>query len=224
MFERMPEMPAGLADKIRAQIERETGPVKPLMSGRVFGALVLAVALAVSLLLAAIFKFKGVQALTAAAGAELLVVLLIAAWLAAVTVARSMRPAGGVLRSWLIGGLVLLAYEGLVVMWFHDYSLGLFVERGVKCFGLGTLCGILVAVPVVLLVRRGFVVEPVKAGAGIGLLGGLAGVIFLTLHCDVLEAPHAAFWHALVLVFCAGFGALVGYFRPLPGGRGSVRS
>jgi hypothetical protein len=81
--------------------------------------------------------------------------------------------------------------------------------------------GLLVAVPAgalsALWLRRGVVLHPSAAGAAAGLMGALAGVFALELHCPYLQAPHLL-WHALVIPVAAVAGAGIGRSRR-PNGR-----
>jgi len=81
---------------------------------------------------------------------------------------------------------------------------------------LGVACAAVAALPVWLIVRRGFIVNPTGAGALLGLLSGLTGLTALTLHCDIITAPHTGVWHAAVVVVCVLAGAITGRtsFRP----------
>lgn len=202
------EMPEALAAKIRAQIQRDTQPVQPLKSALFYAVIFSAVFAAVSGAFAAILRLKGLHALSSTAAAELLLLLALSALGAAYTVARAMRPASGRLYSWLLAAFALLAYEALVLRLFRDYSTPEFLHSGLVCLSLGTLCGALTSLPLWYVVRRGFIVQPALAGAAIGLLGGLSGLTFLTLHCDNLTVPHTALWHAGVLAVCTTAGAL----------------
>jgi len=208
-----PELPAALAAQIRAQIQRDTQPVKPLKSATYYAIVFAAIFAAVSLGFAAILHFKGLHALSMNAAAELLLLLVLAAFFAAHTIARAMRPASGRLYSWPLAAFALIAYEALILRLFSDYSTPAFLHAGFACLSLGTLCGLLTSLPLLYLVRRGFIVQSARAGAALGLLGGLSGLTFLTLHCDNLTVPHAALWHAAVLVVCTAAGALTTKFR-----------
>jgi hypothetical protein len=61
------------------------------------------------------------------------------------------------------------------------------------------------------LVRRGYVLNPVSAGAVIGCIAGLAGLTALEIHCPILTIPHVAVWHVAVVAISAAAGALGGF-------------
>jgi hypothetical protein len=204
-----PEMPSQLLASIRAQIHSDTRPATPLMGAFSYVAIFAAVSGLVSIGLAAILQFKGLHALSVPAAAKLSALLLLGVLFSSHIVGRGMRPATGPLRIWLLGGFALASYDALIFHLLGDYSTTAFIHSGMTCLGLGALCGLFTALPLWLLVRRGFVVEPLRTGAAIGLLSGLSGLTFLTLHCDNLTVPHDAIWHAAVLVLCMAAGALV---------------
>jgi len=208
LFDGTPQIPEALAAKIRAQIQRDTQPVQPLKSATHFAIIFSAVFAIVSLAFAAVLRFKGLHALSSTAAAELLLLLVLTAVCAAHIVARAMRPAGGRLYSWLLAAFALAAYEALIIRLFSDYSTPEFLHGGLICLSLGTLCGVFTSLPLWFAVRGGFIVQPLRAGAAIGLLSGLSGLTFLTLHCDNLTVPHTGLWHAAVIIVCTAAGAL----------------
>ncbi len=61
------------------------------------------------------------------------------------------------------------------------------------------------------ILRRGVVLAPVRLGATAGALAGLAGAIVLHFQCTVPEAPHVLLWHFTGPVLCAAGGAVAGY-------------
>ncbi len=211
LFERdTPETPAALADRIRTRIRRDTRAVEPMMSPAAYALLLGGVFAAAVILFASIVGFKGLPVLSLPAATVMLSVFVALALWSGLMVARSMRPAGGALHSWLSVGLTMVAYEGLVLTFFADYSTSRFLHQGLVCLSLGVLCAAFTAVPVWFIVRRGFIVDSVRAGAVIGLVTGLAGLTALTLHCNIITAPHAGVWHAAVVALCVGVGALAG--------------
>ncbi len=210
MLDHAPDLPSGLAERIRSQIRQDTKPVKPLAGVSHFTLLFLGVFAIISFLVALVTKLKALNVLTVGAAIVLLLTLYLAALFSATAIARSMRPASGRLYTWPLAMLAFAAYEALVFHLFNDYSTTLFVHYGSVCLFLGTLCAVLTAIPTWLILRQGFIVDPTRAGATVGLISGLAGLTALTLHCPILTVPHTAIWHAAVLVVAVGAGALVG--------------
>ena len=206
-----PEVPPALAEKIRAQIQRDTQPVRPMLSGAAYTMFFGGILAVISITFAAFLNFGGLHALSASAAAELLIIPLLLAIFGSSTVATGMQPAGGRLRTWLFGGLAFILYELLIVQLFSSYDMDGFVHHGVICLALGVLCGVIVASPVWIIANRyGFVVEPVLSGGAVGLVGGLAGLVMLTLHCPLLTVPHTGVWHAAVIAICVTGGAILG--------------
>jgi hypothetical protein len=211
LFEPASEIPAALAETIRARIHNDTRPVKPLPGVAATSLLFGGVLAVVATIFVALIGFKALQVLAPAALVEMLAVLLALAFWAAVLVARSMRPAAGRVNVWLPLALAMVSYETLVLTLFGDYSMGRFVHQGIACLLLGLLGAAVASLPVWLIVRQGFVVQPMRAGAAMGLVTGLAGLAALTLHCPILTVPHAAVWHAAVVAICTAAGALAGH-------------
>ena len=210
ILNRSPALPEAVAEKIRARIQADTQPVKVLTNGYVYALLFLLVALLISLAYASLVHYSALSILSTSALQQLFLCFAAAAFLGSAVVARSMRPASGRLPIWLLAGLASAAYEFLILRLFHDFSTNQFVENGIKCLALGVLGGVLVGAPLWFLVRRGLVVQPIRAGAAIGFLGGMSGLAVLTAHCRLLSVPHAGVWHAGIIVVCVAMGALIG--------------
>jgi|GEM_PF-6783583 len=127
-FSHPPELPAALAAKIRARIEHDTQPVKPLGSPLVYGLAACGIFAIVALLFAAALGFKGWRVLPSATAIEMAAVLCGLALASGAMVARSMRPASGRLHSNLLIALAIGVYEALVLGSFRDYSMTLYMH------------------------------------------------------------------------------------------------
>jgi hypothetical protein len=68
------------------------------------------------------------------------------------------------------------------------------------------------AAVLLVILRRGVVLEPVRLGATAGALAGLSGAMVLHFQCTVPEAPHVLLWHFTGPILCAAGGALAGYW------------
>lgn len=208
----VPEVPATVAANIRAQILRDTSAVRPmppisrhaLFFGGVFALL--------AVVWGATTGFRGFWVLSPAAALALISSLVVLAIWCGVSAARSMRPGAGNLYSWISTAMVLVVYEALVLVLFDDYSMQRFIHHGMACLTLGLACAATTAVPMLFIARRGFVVDPTRAGAVIGLMSGLTGLMALTLRCPLISVPHTGVWHAAVVPVCAIAGALIGRF------------
>jgi hypothetical protein len=124
---------------------------------------------------------------------------------------RQRLNAGGLLA------LVCAVLLGVFALLFHDYHTEHFLAAGLGCL----FAGLLHAAPAALLawwvLRQGFALNPVSAGLAAGVLGGLAGVTLLELHCPNFEAPHVLLWHTLVVPVSAAAGAASGWALRLRG-------
>jgi hypothetical protein len=197
-------------DRIRGSVLSGLVPVRPLASARVFAALFICTFLAAALLGALKFGIYGWPALDVAQRISIFVLLVILAVLTAVTAARQMRPGAKRIGGGVLFMVIFAAIEAVFLVLFHDYSLGRFVHWGTGCLRAGLLCAIPVALLIWFLVRRGYVLNPVSAGAAIGCMAGLAGLTALEIHCPILTIPHVAVWHAAVVAISAAAGALAG--------------
>ena len=127
------------------------------------------------------------------------------------------RVRTGVLLS--ICPLLLMGIFGIV---FRNYHTTHFVSAGIVCLVIGLLHAIPVALLSWLLLRRGFAVNPVAAGAVAGTLAGLAGVAMLELHCPNFQTLHILVWHTAVLPVAGsagGFAAWLYHRRNTPPAR-----
>jgi hypothetical protein len=207
-----------LLKRIGDSIKPSLRPVRPLPPvWRMTVSLVL-VGAAVSLAGAARAGFFGIAKMNLLERSVIFPALGLLACFAAVCFVHQMIPASRIRVSpgalLALGSVALLAVFALL---FRDYHTDHFFSVGIVCL----LTGLLHAIPAGLLswlmLRRGFSVDPASAGLAAGMLGGLAGVGLLELHCPNFQATHILVWHAAVVPVSAGLGALLGWklrFRP----------
>jgi hypothetical protein len=207
-----PEVLSRIADSVKASLT----PVRPLPSRWQLAGGVLLVCVAVSLAGAARSGLFGFARMDSLERWLIFCLLGLFTWAAAVNFVRSMIP--GSRRSLSTGSLMgwtCLAMLGVFALLFRDYATHNFFAAGVACL----LTGLLYAVPAALIswlvLRRGFAVDPVTAGFSAGLLGGLAGVAMLELHCPNFEAAHVLVWHIAVVPVSGALGAWVGWLLRL---------
>lgn len=199
-------------DRITAAIHSSLKPVRPLPGRRALIAILVLMCTAVALAGAARFGFFGFQALGLP---ERVVILSALATLAGLTASELVSHWTPGSRHHLtpqavvaLGTVTLLSVFGLL---FHDYHAQHFVSAGVVCLCVGVLHAIPVSGLAAWLLRRGFAVDLISAGAIAGTLGGIGGVTMLELHCPNLEAPHVLIWHGAVVPVSAAVAALVGW-------------
>jgi hypothetical protein len=209
-----------LLDKLAAEIQSSLRPVQPLPGRRALTAALVLICALVALGGAARAGFFGLHALGLAQRVTILVALSAVAWLTAREVVSYWIPGS---RHYLGAGamvtLVSVTLLALFALLFHDFHVEHFVSAGIVCLGVGVLHAIPTACVAAWLLRRGFVLEHIPAGAISGALGGIAGVTMLELHCPNLEAAHVLVWHGAVVPVSAALGALVGW--AVRGWRGS---
>jgi hypothetical protein len=111
-----------------------------------------------------------------------------------------------------------MALMGVFAVVFRDYHITHFVSTGIACLVAGLAHAIPVALLSWLLLRRGFAVNPVTAGAVAGTLAGLAGVTMLELHCPNFQVLHVLVWHIAVIPVSAAVGALIAWALQLRAG------
>jgi hypothetical protein len=108
-------------------------------------------------------------------------------------------------------GLSSAALLAVFALLFRDYQTHHFISIGIVCLLTGLLHAIPAALFAWLLLRRGFAVNPISAGLVAGVLGGLAGVGMLELHCANFQAAHMLVWHIAVVPLSGAAGALVAW-------------
>ena len=215
------DVPAELLDRIAARIAPTMRPVRALPPTWVLTGGLVVISGAVALLGAARVGFQGIEALTAPARLLIFGTLALLACVAAAHLVSEWIP-GSPRRLSAVSllALVVIALLGLFALLFHDYRAERFLAAGLPCLS----AGLLHAAPAALLgwwwLRRGWALDPVSAGLAAGVLGGIAGVTLLELHCTDFHPLHLLVWHTLVVPVSGALGAVIGLVlreRPLLG-------
>jgi hypothetical protein len=208
------EVDPALLDRIANSVGRSVGPVRPRAPAWVLaGALVLTCA-AVALAGAARLGLYGVQKLSAWECALIFPALgTLVWWAAAARVAESIPGSRRTVSPGVLLAIGTLALVAVFAILFHDYRTHAFVHQGIACLTAGLLHAIPAAALCWLVLRRGFVLNPVAAGLVAGTLAGLAGVAMLELHCPNFEALHVMIWHTAVVPVAGAAGASMGWLR-----------
>jgi hypothetical protein len=210
-----PETLLRIANSIKATLR----PVRPLPPTWVMAAGLVLVCASVSLAGAARAGFLGFAKMDLLERLLLFPALALLAWAAASEFVNVMIP--GSLRRISPGGLLGLCSAALLAVLailFRDYQTDHFFSIGIVCLLTGFVHAIPAALLGWLLLRRGFAVNPISAGLVAGVLGGLAGVGMLELHCPNLQAAHVLVWHTAVVPLSGAAGALVGWALRLHSG------
>ena len=201
-----------MLERIGNSIKPSLRPVRPLPPVWLMAVGLVLVCAAVSLAGAAPSGFFGVAKMNLLERSLVFPALGLLACLAAISFVHHMIPASRLRVS--PGALLALSSVALLAVFaplFRDYYTDHFFSAGIACL----LTGLLHAIPAGLLswlmLRRGFAVEPASAGLVAGMLGGLAGVGMLELHCPNFQAAHILVWHTAVVPVSAGLGALLGW-------------
>jgi hypothetical protein len=109
------------------------------------------------------------------------------------TLAKRTSPAvcvAAALSAMTVGFLLLLPLE---------YDADGFVDFGLGCAMHGILYASATGVPVWILIRRGYFVQPAWAGALSGLVSGITALLVLEVYCPLIEGSHVLLWHVGVV-------------------------
>jgi hypothetical protein len=197
---------------VAASIKPSLRPVRPLPpTWMITGGLVLVCA-AVTLGGAARAGFFGFAKMDLLDRWIIFPALILFACMAAIEFVHAMIP--GSPRRISSGALLGFGCAALLALFaclFRDDQVHDFVASGIVCLLTGLLHAIPAALLAWFLLRRGFATNPVSAGLAAGMLGGLAGVGMLELHCPNFEAAHVLVWHTAVVPLSAAIGALVAW-------------
>ncbi len=207
-----PQVEAALLKRIADSINSSLRPVRPLPPTWVLTGGLALICAVVAVSAAACTGFYGIGKLGLWERVLIFSTLGILVWVAGKEFVSQLIPGSrqhlSVGAFLTIGGAALLGVFALV---FRDYHTDHFISAGVACL----LTGLLLAIPAAfvswLLLRRGFAVNSLAAGAAGGGLAGLSGVTMLELHCANFQALHVLVWHTAVVPVSAAAGALVAW-------------
>lgn len=205
-----PALSPALLERIAGQIKPTLRPVRPMAPAWLLTGSLILISVAVALAGTARAGFFGIELLTPIERALIFPALVLFLCIAARELAAAMIP--GSRRLVPPGALAAISCLVLMVIFagsFRDYHTTHFVAAGVSCLAAGMVHALPVALLSWLLLRRGFALNPVAAGAVAGTLAGLAGVTMLELHCPNFQLFHVLVWHTAVIPFCGAAGALV---------------
>lgn len=216
-----PELEPELLRRIVGSIGSSLRPVRPLPPAWMLTAGLVLICAAVAIAGAAHAGFYGIEKMDLVKRALIFSALAVFAWVTGIGFVHEMVP--GSRRRISPGALLVMVSVLLVAVFaplFRDYQIIQFLSSGIACL----LTGLLFALPAGLLgwllLRRGFAVNPVSAGLVAGMLGGLAGLGMLELHCQNFEAAHVLVWHIAVVPVSGAVGASLAWMLRLRAGSG----
>lgn len=207
-----PAVSRAVLESIAGSIKPLLRPVRPMPPAWLLTVGLILVAAAVALAGAAHAGLYGIERLTVFERILIFPALVLLLWAAAAEFAASMVP--GSKRRVHPGVLLVLSclvLVGVFAIVFRDYHTTHFVSAGIACLVGGLAHAVPVALLSWLLLRRGFAVNPVAAGAVAGTLAGLAGVTMLELHCPNFQVLHVLVWHIAVVPVAGAAGALLAW-------------
>ena len=202
----------GTVQRIADSIKPSLRPVRPLPSARVLSSGLVLICATVSLAGAARAGFFGFAKMDLFERLLIFPALILLCWVAGEGFVHAMIP--GSLRRISPGAILGFGSAALLALFaslFRDDQTDHFFSIGIVCLLTGLFHAIPAALLGWLLIRRGFAVNPVAAGLMAGVLGGLAGVGMLELHCPNFQAAHVLVWHTAVVPLSGVAGALVGW-------------
>ena len=93
-----------------------------------------------------------------------------------------------------------------------------FWQHGSLCCCIGLLVGTAAGAVIWIVMRRGYMLSPLRAGWFSGVAAGCVGFIVQETYCPVVESGHAALWHGGVVALL-GTGGWIAGWRVLRTGR-----
>jgi len=205
------EVDEAVVERVSNVVLPSLRPVRPLPSTGVIALGLQMIFLVVAILGATYLGNNGVRVLSGLESVLIFCALGVLGRLAASAGAAEMVPGS---KS-LVDPRILLAVctavlIALFAILFHEYRLDRFVSEGIACLATGTLYAGVTGFLLWLVLRRGFILNPVAAGVAAGTLAGLAGLGMLELHCPILKAMHLMVWHTAVIPLSGLAGYLAG--------------
>ncbi len=187
-------------------------PVRPLPSDPVLVAIFVTVFTVFAIVATIPFGFLGFRVWEPLQRFMIYGVISICAFFLATTIVGQMIPGSKRKHDpWRVILRSLLYLIAITLVVFQNFDRTRFVERGVPCLRLGSVCAAVAAVCVYAIIRKGFVTSMVQAGAVTGAFAGLAGIAVLALHCPIQSAAHVLTWHLSVMLLGVACGAILAF-------------
>jgi hypothetical protein len=129
---------------------------------------------------------------------------------------REREPGRSLASLWRIGAATLAT-----LLWAGPFALyefrpeARFWKHGPLCCCNGLLVGLIAGVIIWLVMRRGYLLAPLRAGWFAGIAAGCLAFIVQETYCPVVESGHSALWHGGVVAVLGLAGCILGarWFR-----------
>lgn len=198
--------------QIQQRLSADLRPVRPMASAAVLFAAFAGIFL--SVLALRVYRLGGAfgtHVLSPLQAATMLGIIVIGTSFLTYSLIQQMVPGS---RHWIPQNLLplgLLAALLLAIValfpFQHEQN---FWARNWFCINVGCQTGLLAAVPIWLVLRRGAFISRRASGAAAGLLAGFVGVAVLEIHCPNLDAWHILISHLGPAVICCLVGLGIG--------------
>jgi hypothetical protein len=198
--------------ELTTRLTDSLAPARVLPSDATLRILLFGFFAAFSLLMTVPFGFFGFEALSI--GQKITYYGLLGAlglFLSIVIVKELIPGSRRFLRASLLLTIPLLLLVGTTIILFQNFDATEFVELGIPCLRLGLISAVVCGGFSSLILKIGYVTAPVRAGALLGGLAGVAGFAVLALHCPFLSSAHILTWHLGAAILATLAGILTGY-------------
>jgi hypothetical protein len=196
--------------QIKSAILADLTPVTPLASQRVLLATLLIIAAVILAAGSLLLGLRGWYAFEPEVNLWRLLPVWVGVSVLAAGITRQMAPSGSAPRAAIVwSSLAFTFLTAATCLGFDGYGEPRFFAIGLKCFGLASLHGVIAALFLWLVVRRGAILAPVLTGAMTGALAGFLSLAECELRCPSPNAYHLLVWHLPLVPLGVAAGALI---------------
>jgi hypothetical protein len=203
------ELRPELANAIGERIGRNLTPVRPLRPAGYYAAGFALIFLAPIAAAIGILRASGIAGMAPSMIVIVFGALAVCGGLLAISLAAEMAPASRRLVPPVpLAGGILLVLAAILWALFPYQPETRFWLQAAKCLLLGIGFAAPTSALAWTLLRRGALLSPAVSGAAAGLLGGLAGIAILEIHCPDWNFAHILVAHWGTALACAAAGFL----------------
>jgi hypothetical protein len=187
-------------------------PVRPMAPARYFFGALVGMFVAIAALGAYRMGAFGIRVMTPLQNTAIFSVLAVSTGLLAYSLVQQMVPGTRHrISPRLLPAAITISLMIAITFLFQFQHERNFWGNAWACIRAGTPFGVLAAVPLWLVLRRGAILSPAVTGASTGLFAGLVGTSVLEIHCPNLHASHILVSHLGVAMLCALAGLVIGW-------------